>query len=116
MEKVGMIFSKLFDNILSHNHTLARSNSTYGKFYDFKNETFNEGSLRSNLKYSFRLTNAREHSPYGELYLQLVSSLTRLELTKEENMLIMTCSEAVESKLVKLQTSCTVVLPKQILV
>ena len=38
----------------------------------------------------------------------LVSSLTRLDLTKKENML--KC-EAVESKLVKLETSHTVTLP-----
>ena len=40
-----------------------------------------------------------------------VSSLTRLELTKEENMLFVVGSEAAESKLVKLENSSTVILP-----
>ena len=35
---------------------------------------------------------------------QLVSSLTRLDLTNEENMLLFECDEADESKLVKLET------------
>ena len=41
----------------------------------------------------------------------LISSLTRLDLTKQENKLLFVCTEAVESKLVKLETSCTVILP-----
>ena len=41
----------------------------------------------------------------------MVSSLTRLDLTKKENMLLLECSEAVESKLVKLETNHTVILP-----
>ena len=36
-----------------------------------------------------------------------VSSLTRLDLTNKENMLIFGCSEAAESKLAKLETSDT---------
>ena len=36
--------------------------------------------------------------------------LTRLDLTKNENMLLLVCSEAVESILVKLETSCTVII------
>ena len=43
--------------------------------------------------------------------MQLISSLTRLDLTKQENMLLSACSEAVESQLVKLETSGTVILP-----
>ena len=46
--------------------------------------------------------------------VQLVSSLTRLELTKKENMLLFVCSEAVESILVKLETSRTVILPPMV--
>ena len=42
----------------------------------------------------------REHSPL----VLLVSSLTRQELTKKEQMLLFVCSEAIESKLVKLET------------
>ena len=43
---------------------------------------------------------------------QLVSSLTRLDLTKKEKLLLFfICSEAVESKLVNLETSRTVMLP-----
>ena len=38
----------------------------------------------------------------------LVCRFTRLDLTKQENMLLFLCSEAVESKLVKLETSRTV--------
>ena len=53
----------------------------------------------------------REDSPVGgHITVQLVSSLLRLDLTKEENMLFFVCSEAVESKLVKLETSRTVIL------
>ena len=54
----------------------------------------------------------REDSPLGgRITVQLVSSLLRLDLTKEENMLFFVCSEAVESKLVKLETSRTVIFP-----
>ena len=41
----------------------------------------------------------------------MVSSLTRLDLTNKVNMLLYVCSEAVESELVKLETSRTVILP-----
>ena len=41
----------------------------------------------------------------GRITVQLASSLTRLELTNEENMLLWECSETVESKLVILETS-----------
>ena len=49
----------------------------------------------------------REHSPFeGRITARLVYSLTRLDLTKGENMLLFVlCSEAVESNLVKLETS-----------
>ena len=47
----------------------------------------------------------------GGITTQLVSSLTRLELTKEEKMLLLVGSKAVEPKLVKLETSYTVILP-----
>ena len=48
----------------------------------------------------------------GRITVRLVSSLTRLNLTKEENnMLLFVSSEAVESKLVKLETCQTVILP-----
>ena len=40
----------------------------------------------------------------------MVSSLTRLDLTNKENLLFFVCSEATESKLVKLETSHTVIL------
>ena len=40
----------------------------------------------------------------------VVSSLTRLDLTKAENMSLLLCSEAVESKLLKLETSRTATL------
>ena len=54
-----------------------------------------------------RVRLAREYSLEGSQ----VSSLSRLDLTKEENMLFFVCSEAAESKLVKLETSHTVILP-----
>ena len=38
-------------------------------------------------------------------------NLTRLKLTHKENMFLFVCSETVVSKLVKLETSCTVILP-----
>ena len=43
--------------------------------------------------------------------LRLVSSLARLDLTKIEKTRLLVWGEAVESKLVKLETSCTVILP-----
>ena len=53
----------------------------------------------------------REHSLLGvRIAVQLVSSLTRLALTKEENKLLFICSEAVESNLVRLVTSRTVMI------
>ena len=39
----------------------------------------------------------------ARITVQLVSSLTRLDLTKEENMLFFVCSETAKSKLVKLR-------------
>ena len=49
----------------------------------------------------------REHSPLGEAS---VSSLTRLELTHKENLLLFVCGEAAESKL---ETSHAILLPQQ---
>ena len=46
----------------------------------------------------------------GRITVQLVSDLTRLDMVNEEKMFFV-CSEAVESKLVKLETSRTVILP-----
>ena len=43
--------------------------------------------------------------------VQLVFILTRLDLTKQEKMFLLLCSEAVESKLTKLETSRTVIFP-----
>ena len=46
----------------------------------------------------------------GRITVQLVSSLTRLDVMNEEIMLLLNvCSEAAKSKLVKLKTSCTVI-------
>ena len=52
-----------------------------------------------------------EHEADGSITVKLVSSLTRFDLTKEENMMVFVCSEAVEPKLVQLETSCSVILP-----
>ena len=48
--------------------------------------------------------------------LWLVSTLTRLDQTKQENMLVFAylCSEADETNLVKLGTTCTVILPPMV--
>ena len=46
----------------------------------------------------------------GSITVWLVSSLTRLDLTKKENMWLLVCSESAESKLVKLETSTEVIL------
>ena len=40
----------------------------------------------------------------GRITVKVVSSLTSLDLTNKENMLLFACSEAVEIKLVKLET------------
>ena len=47
--------------------------------------------------------------------VQLVSSLTRLDLTNKENMFFVRCVAA-DSKLLKLETSCTVILPPTVCV
>ena len=49
----------------------------------------------------------------GSITVQLVSRFKRLDLTKQENMLFFVCNEAAESKLVKLETSCSVILSQQ---
>ena len=46
--------------------------------------------------------------PRGRITVQLVFSLARLNMTKIENMWLLVCREAVESKLVKLETSLSV--------
>ena len=47
----------------------------------------------------------------GRITVWLVSSLTRLELTNERNIILFVFSEAVKCNLVKLETSRTVILP-----
>ena len=48
----------------------------------------------------------------GEMInVELVPSLTRLDLINKENMLLLVCSEAVESGAVKLETGPTVKFP-----
>ena len=47
----------------------------------------------------------------GSFTVQLVSSLTRLKLTSEGNIILFVFSEAVYCNLVKLETNCTVMLP-----
>ena len=44
--------------------------------------------------------------------MQLVSGLTKLDLTKKQKLFLFVSSEAVEYILVKLETSCTVILPQ----
>ena len=50
----------------------------------------------------------------GMITVRLVSSSTRLDLTKKENMLLFVSSEAVVSKILKLETSRTVILPPMV--
>ena len=57
------------------------------------------------------MLNQRTLTVGKRITVRLVFSLKRLDLTKEENMLFFACSEATESKLVKLETSRTVILP-----
>ena len=45
------------------------------------------------------------------MIVRLISSLTRLDLAKEENMLLFVRRESVEFNLVNLETSHTVILP-----
>ena len=40
------------------------------------------------------------------------SNLTKQDLAKQENVLLLLCSEAAKSRLVKVETSHTVILPK----
>ena len=51
---------------------------------------------------------------WGRIFVWLVSSFTRLEVTNEGKTLLFVCGEAVESKLVKLETSCTVIVPPMV--
>ena len=46
----------------------------------------------------------------GSTTVQLVSTLTRLDLSSKENMLLFVGGETVDSKLVKLETSRTAIL------
>ena len=68
-----------------------------------------------NTKFQKNLSNDGLHQTTltagGRITVRLVSSLTRQDLTQKENMLLFLCSEAVESKLVKLETSRTVIFP-----
>ena len=57
-----------------------------------------------------RMFNQRTLAIEGRITVQLVSSLTRLELTNEGNIILFVFSEAVESNLVILETSRTVIL------
>ena len=59
------------------------------------------------------MLNQRTLTVGKRITVRLVFSLKRLDLTKEENMLFFACSEATESKLVKLETSRTVILPQR---
>ena len=54
------------------------------------------------------------HLSLLSLSLRLVSSLTRLELTNEGNMILFELSEAVQCILAKLETSRTVILPPMV--
>ena len=47
----------------------------------------------------------------GRITVRLVSSLTRLELTNEGNIILFVFSESVLCNLVKLETSCTLCSP-----
>ena len=58
------------------------------------------------------MSEIREQSPFGGRITVLPAfSSTRLTLASKENMLLFVCKEAVESNLVKLESSCTVILP-----
>ena len=48
----------------------------------------------------------------GRITVRLVASVARLDLAIEENMLFFVCCGAAESKLVKLETSHTIILPQ----
>ena len=47
----------------------------------------------------------------SDIAQRILSSLKRLNLTKIDNMVLFVCSEAVKSKLVKLETGSTVIFP-----
>ena len=53
----------------------------------------------------------KTHSRGGKITVWLVSSLTRLDRNKKENMWLSVCSEAADAILVKLETSRTMILP-----
>ena len=47
----------------------------------------------------------------GRITVRLVSILTLLDLTKQENIMLFVCAETTQCKPVKQETSCTVILP-----
>ena len=61
--------------------------------------------LHSHVWLLYLCTRRRTFTIGWRITVQLVSSLTRLDLTKKENMLGFVCSETAEVKLVKLETS-----------
>ena len=58
----------------------------------------------------------RTHTLGGRITIHLVSSLTRLDLTKPQNMLLITCTETTEYKPIKLEASHTNILPPKVTV
>ena len=50
----------------------------------------------------------------GRIPVRVVSSLTRLELTNEGNIILFVFSEAIKCNLVKLKTSRTVIFPPMV--
>ena len=68
----------------------------------------------SKILFSFSLLIQRRPTERGRIAVWLVSSLNRYDLTKEVD--ILECSETVESKLVKLETRRTRILPPMLIV
>ena len=57
-----------------------------------------------------RIKDQRTITKWRSISVQLIFSLTGLDSPKQENMLLIVLSKATESKPVKLETSCTVII------
>ena len=103
----GFIDTAKFDSKFAHNF---KNSVIYGHFAaNYEEKSSMEQAPVSCLSglFSFSLLLQRRPTERGRSAVWLVSSLNRYDLTKEVD--ILECSETVESKLVKLETSRTMI-------
>ena len=97
---LSRLLQKFFNTNLKEFWILMRCRFTYERLNRLKTWQWQRGSDQKTLTVGESIT------------VRLLSSLTRLNMTNKDYMLFLyLCSEAVEYKLVKLETSHTVILP-----